>query len=224
MNFERLTVGAYKVNCSLIWGAARQALVVDPGFDAERIIEVLQRHELSVAGYLLTHRHVDHIHALAELHTLYAAPVYLHLADRERAFRETNQIPPHYSVPTRPVAEWVDPVSSKVWKVSDLSFQCLEAPGHTPGGVYYWFADENICFTGDTFLKGVSARMNRFTHDADALRESLCLLATLPPSTLIVPGHGDPVRLEQELLMNAELRRVLEETACEQDFASNGDL
>lgn len=223
MNFERLTVGAYKVNCSLIWGSARQVLVVDPGFDAEHIVEVLRSHDLSVAGYLLTHRHVDHIHALAELHALHAAPVFLHPADRERAFCEPNQISPHYSVPKRPAAEWVDPVSSKVWKISDLSFQCLEAPGHTPGGVYYWFADQNLCFTGDTFLKGVPARMNRYTHDADALQASLCLLATLPPSTLIVPGHGDPVRLEQELLTNAELKRAVEERASRTGFARPGE-
>lgn len=209
MNFERLTVGAYKVSCSLIWGSARQALVVDPGFDAERIIEVLRCHELSVAGYLLTHRHVDHLHALAELHASYAAPVYLHPADRERAFSDPNQIPPHYSVPKRPAAEWVDPVSSKVWKISDLSFQCLETPGHTPGGVCYWFENEAVCFTGDTLIKGGVPRFSRKRGDEAALEQSFRKLAQLPPETQLIPGHGETTTVAKELETNRFMKKAI---------------
>ena len=76
MNTKRITVGPYEVNCSIIWGETKQALLIDPGYDAGDIEAILQANGLSVAAYLLTHGHADHISALAELHAAHPAPVY----------------------------------------------------------------------------------------------------------------------------------------------------
>jgi hydroxyacylglutathione hydrolase len=234
MKIKFITVGAYEVNCSVVWGEAKQALIIDPGYDASLIQSCLDANDLTVAAYLLTHGHADHIHALAGLHAARPAPVYLHEADQKWAFGPNNQIPPHYPIPEKPGAEFIDPtdpprpagtppqegnsgdplhrrggrnevtdgVGSEGWKIADLSFQTLETPGHTPGGVCYWFKEEGVCFTGDTLFKGSCGRTDLPGGDARTLTASLKKLAKLPPETRIIAGHGEETTIAHELKTN----------------------
>jgi glyoxylase-like metal-dependent hydrolase (beta-lactamase superfamily II) len=213
MNTELITVGPFEVNCTVVWGENKQALIIDPGCDAEAIEAVLQTNNLSVAAWLLTHGHADHINALNELHTAHPAPVYLHPADERWAFGPNNQIPPYYPVPTKPDTDFPtlgkDNLDfSKVWKIADLSFQCLETPGHTPGGVCYWFKEHGVCFVGDTLFRGSAGRTDLPGGDARTLTASLKMLAeTLPPETRIISGHGEDTTMAHELATNFFLQR-----------------
>jgi hydroxyacylglutathione hydrolase len=219
MKIEQITVGAFAVNCSVIWGEAGQALIIDPGSDAGEIEAVLRRNGVQVAGYLLTHGHADHIDALAGLHAAHPAPVYMHPADAEWAFGPDNQIPPYYPVPSKPDTGILNPADSKDWKKAGPVFQtpeennvpqciCLETPGHTPGGVCYWFKEAGICFTGDTLFKGACGRTDLPGGDARTLTNSLGKLAhTLPPDTQIIAGHGERSTMKQEMATNFFLQR-----------------
>jgi glyoxylase-like metal-dependent hydrolase (beta-lactamase superfamily II) len=219
MQIEFMAVGPLQVNCAVVWGGSKQALVIDPGFDAPLILSCIAENHLSAAAYLLTHSHTDHLNALAEIHAVHPAPVYIHTRDCARAFRLPNRVSPHYPVPRKPDAEFVHPEfpllgkngekSSRVWKISDLSFQCLETPGHTPGGICYWFEEDNLCFTGDTLLKGSRGRIIPFVGDAKAMQQSLKRLAGLPPETRIIPGHGDETTIRHELETNPFLKRAV---------------
>ncbi|MBI9020574.1 MAG: MBL fold metallo-hydrolase [Verrucomicrobia bacterium] len=232
MQIKLIPVGPLQVNCAVVWGENKEALVIDPGFDAPLITACLDENDLNVAAYLLTHSHTDHINVLAELHAIRPAPVYIHARDYPRAFRRQNRILPRYPAPRRPAAEFVHPefpdlgnvaaknsaepkqkaspeaVGSTVLKISDLSFQCLETPGHTPGGVCYWFEEEKICFTGDTLFKGSRGRVNPFVGDEKDLMRSLKKLAGLPPETRIVPGHGESTTIGYEMQTNPFMKRA----------------
>ncbi len=213
MKIERITVGPFEVNCAVVWGEGKQALIIDPGYNAADIEAVLQVNGLTVTAYLLTHGHADHISALGELHAARPAPVYLHTADQKWAFGPNNQIPPHYPVPTKPAANFPtlgknDLDFSKPWKISGMSFQTLETPGHTPGGVCYWFKEADVCFTGDTLFKGSCGRTDLPGGDARTLTASLKKLAeTLPSETRIIAGHGEDSTMEHELATNFYLQR-----------------
>ncbi len=208
MKLELISVGPYEVNCAVVWGETKHALIIDPGYNAADIEAVIKKNGLDVAAYLLTHGHADHIHALSALHAARPAPVYLHAADQEWAFGNTNQIPPCYSVPQKPAADFPtfgkgDLEFSKPWKISDLVFQTLETPGHTPGGVCYWFKDNGVCFTGDTLFRGSCGRTDLPGGSARALSASLKKLAeTLPAETRIVAGHGLDSTMGRELATN----------------------
>ncbi|MFA7368991.1 MAG: MBL fold metallo-hydrolase, partial [Kiritimatiellales bacterium] len=109
MNVEILSVGPFEVNCAIVWGGAKQALVIDPGLDAADIEAVLRGNGLTVAAYLLTHGHADHLCALDELHAARPSPVYIHAEDFKWAFGAQNQIPPYYPVPGKPATEFIHP-------------------------------------------------------------------------------------------------------------------
>jgi glyoxylase-like metal-dependent hydrolase (beta-lactamase superfamily II) len=202
MNVEILSVGPFEVNCAIVWGKAKQALVIDPGHDADNIETALRQNGLTVAAYLLTHGHADHLCALAELHKKHPAPVYIHAEETKWAFGQQNQILPYYPVPGKPATEFVHPEVSKDWKIADLSFQTLETPGHTRGGVCYYFEDEKVIFTGDTLFKGTCGRTDLPGGDGRILAQSLKKLAALPDDVTVHAGHNESTTIGYEKKTN----------------------
>jgi len=202
MKIEFIPVGPYEVNCCVVWGASNQTWIIDPGCDAERIEALLERNGLSVAAYLITHGHADHINALATLHAARPAPVVIHAEDFRWAFGPANQIPPLYPVPEKPDADFFHPESSNEWNQSGLDIQTLETPGHSRGGVCYWFKEENVCFTGDTLFKGSCGRTDLPGGDGRILAQSLKKLAKLPSGTRMIAGHGEESTIAYEVETN----------------------
>ena len=81
---EVIPVGMLQCNCSILGDpVTREAIVVDPGDDVARILEILQRHRLKLRAIVSTHTHIDHVGGLAELHRATGAPVMIHEADME---------------------------------------------------------------------------------------------------------------------------------------------
>ncbi len=202
MNIKILSVGPFEVNCAIVWGEAKQALIIDPGYDAADIEAALRENGLSVAAYLLTHGHADHLCALDELHTTRPAPVYIHAEDYKWAFGQQNQIQPYYPVPGKPAAEFIHPEASGNCTISDLSFQTLETPGHTKGCVCYYFEQEKVIFTGDTLFKGTCGRTDLPGGDGRTLAQSLKKLAALPDAVTVYPGHNESTTIGYEKKTN----------------------
>lgn len=202
MNIEILSVGPFEVNCAIVWGDAKQALVIDPGYDATDIEAVLKSNGLTVTVYLLTHGHADHLCALADLHATRPAPVYIHAEDYRWAFGQQNQIPPYYPVPGKPSTEFIHPETSKDWTLADLSFQCLETPGHTKGCVCYYLKQEKVIFTGDTLFKGTCGRTDLPGGDGRILAQSLKKLAALPDDITVHAGHNESTTIGYEKRTN----------------------
>jgi glyoxylase-like metal-dependent hydrolase (beta-lactamase superfamily II) len=232
MNIEMISVGPFEVNCAIVWGETKQALVIDPGHDAARIETALKRNGLAVTAYLLTHGHADHLCALADLHATRPAPIYIHAEDYKWAFGQQNQIPPYYSVPIKPSTEFIHPENPPrpslcsghpsaegallksappegcpqggvgLITLADLSFQTLETPGHTKGCVCYYFEQEKIIFTGDTLFKGTCGRTDLPGGDGRILAQSLKKLAALPDDVTVHAGHNESTTIGCEKRTN----------------------
>lgn len=207
MKIETLVVGPFQVNCFLVWTNPGRALVIDPGCDADVIEAALQDHGLTVAAWLLTHGHADHISALAALHAKHPAPVYIHPADLRWCFTPQNRIEPYYPQPAKPDAEFPpigtnSPNASTPWNREEVPFQTLETPGHTPGCVCFYFPDEQIVFTGDTLFKGSCGRTDLPGGDGRVLAQSLKKLAALPDRVAAYPGHGESTSIGYEKKTN----------------------
>ena len=93
-------------------------------------------------------------------------------------------------------------VGSRVWNIAGLCFQCLETPGHTRGGVCYYFEQEKAIFTGDTLFKGTCGRTDLPGGDGRILAQSLKKLAALPGDVTVYPGHNESTTITYEKKTN----------------------
>jgi glyoxylase-like metal-dependent hydrolase (beta-lactamase superfamily II) len=206
MNIKIITVGPFEVNCCVIWKEAKQALVIDPGCDAADIEAVLRQNGLTVAAYLLTHGHADHICALADLCETRPAPVYLHAEDFKWCFGTQNQILPYYPVPQKPAAEFFHPESATM---PGFAVRTIETPGHTRGGVCYYFEEEKVLFTGDTLFKGSCGRTDLPGGDGRVLAQSLKKLAALPDDVIVHAGHNESTTIGHEKKTNFFMQQAV---------------
>jgi glyoxylase-like metal-dependent hydrolase (beta-lactamase superfamily II) len=206
MNIETLTVGAFGTNCFLVWGTSREAIVLDPGDDADRILGILREQQLTVAAYLLTHGHVDHITAVADMCQTLSAPVYIHSEDLPWAFDPDNQMPPFYSVPTPPKGAVHPLQDGEERSDAGLRYRVISTPGHTPGSVCFLFPDEHVLFSGDTLFAESVGRTDLPGGDSRALARSLARLAELDDRTVVYPGHGPATDMAHEKKHNYFLR------------------
>ena len=201
---KTVQVGLYDVNCSIL-GIGGEAWIVDPGSEAERIIELCRKASLAPKAILLTHAHFDHIGGVPTLAAAFPdMPIYIGRNDMKVIDHPMNQMPPEYPLIKRPKnlkdASLLEPASG---------IKVLDTPGHTPGGVCYYFAEDKILFSGDTLFAGSIGRTDFPGGDMTLLMQSLKLLAELPDDTSVVPGHGPATTIGYEKAGNPFMR-----TAC----------
>lgn len=208
MNVEAITVGPLQVNCYVAWGKVPDALVVDPGEDADRILDTLRTRRLKVAAYLLTHGHADHVSALAALCREQPAPVVLGPVDAAWAFTDLNQLPPVYPTPEKPSSPLVEAADGLEREDAGLLYRVIATPGHTPGGVCFYFPAERALFSGDTLFEGSVGRTDIPGGSARDLTRSLAHLVCLPDDTAVYPGHGPITTIGREKRTNFFLRQA----------------
>ena len=208
MHIEAIEVGPAASNCYLLWGEAQEALVVDPGAEGPQIVDVLRRHELKVAAYTLTHAHIDHIGALAEVVRIFPAPVGMHPSDLRFAFTSRNTLPPFYPTPAEAVDIAREYAEGQEWTDGGLAYRVLHTPGHSPGGVCFYFEAEKVLVGGDCLFAGSIGRTDLPGGDTGVLMESLRRLAGLPADTRVLPGHGPQTTIGEEKRTNPFLRGI----------------
>lgn len=205
MHVHPVLVGDFEVNCYVVWGDAQRALVIDPGADPEAVADVLDSRRLTVAAFLITHGHMDHVCALAPLATRYPAPIAMHPKDAAWAFSRANSMPP-YPVPTRPAAIERPLADGQTFEDGGLHYHVIATPGHTPGGVCFHFPEAKALFTGDTLFAGSVGRTDLPGGDDVVLSASLKVLTRLPDATTVYPGHGPKTTVGREKATNPFIR------------------
>ncbi len=206
MQITPIIVGSFEVNCYFLQGTEPKVLVVDPGDDAGRIRQEITARGLSVGAYLLTHGHTDHLSALNELFACMPAPIYLHASDAAWAFNDANCILPFYDVPKKPECHFQDIRDGSSWCEAGLGFMVFETPGHTPGGLCYYFSEPQVLITGDTLFAGSAGRTDLPGGDAHMLKHSLQRLTSFTDEVTIYPGHGPASSIGQEKRSNPFLQ------------------
>jgi glyoxylase-like metal-dependent hydrolase (beta-lactamase superfamily II) len=198
MRVHSVTVGLFEANCYVLADDAGSALVVDPGDDPERIAELIRTHRLTVAAFLVTHGHMDHVAALAPLAEQFPAPIAMHPRDAAWAFRPGNRMQPFYQAPRPPRGIDRPLADGQTWQDGALRYEILETPGHSPGCVCFHFPAEACVLTGDTLFAGSVGRTDLPGGSDRALRQSLRKLLRLPDETRVWPGHGPPTSIGAE--------------------------
>lgn len=203
MKVEAIPTGPFEAICYTVHSGSGRAAVIDPGFDAAAILTRLDALEVKVAAYVCTHGHMDHIHALADLHAARPAPVIMHSQDQQWAFGPENSMEPFYTVPRRPDVTAILPLESRPeWRFDGLAFRCIETPGHTPGSCCLYFHEAGILISGDTLFKGSCGRTDLPGGNPRRMRDSLRELRRLPEDVRVYPGHGPDTTIGIERASN----------------------
>lgn len=206
MKCERVVVGPFEVNCWVVAGAKREAIVIDPGADADTIHWHIVRHKLHVALYICTHGHVDHVSALAEMQRRHPAPAAMHPDDFKWAFTFANSMEPHYPRPEEPPSMDHLLREGATFTNAGITWTVIETPGHTPGGICIHVPEADALFTGDTLFAGSVGRTDFPGGNSRVLSASLARLSALPDKTAVYPGHGPETTIGEEKRSNYFLR------------------
>jgi len=201
-----VVVGSFQVNAYIVASDSGKALVVDPGDDAGIIGVTLRQNKLTVAAYLITHGHMDHVSGLAEMTRTFPAPVLMHPKDEAWAFSPANAILPHYESPERPAKIERHATDKMQCEDAGLKYEVIATPGHTPGGVCYYFPAAKTLFTGDTLFSGSVGRTDLEGSDEVLMERSLKRLTQLPDDTIVYPGHGPQTTIGREKKVNPFLK------------------
>ncbi len=201
MIITRLVVGPFQENSYVVTDPATGAtVVVDPGSDGDRIIAEIEGMGHELHAIWITQAHVDHIGAIATVKRRWNVPVHLHQLD-EPLYRiggrqaQLYGIP--YDEPPPPDANFVD---GQPLPLGKLVLSVMHAPGHSPGHVVIHGAGEAL--VGDCLFAGSVGRTDLPFSNAAQLEASLAKIASLPPETVIHPGHGDSSTIGEERISN----------------------
>jgi glyoxylase-like metal-dependent hydrolase (beta-lactamase superfamily II) len=234
---EVIPVGMLQCNCSILGDPVTcDAIVVDPGDDVGRILEILQRHRLRVRAIVSTHTHIDHVGGLAELHRATGAPVMFHEADME--------LYKHLDIQ----AKWLGVATPSMMRIEDFVKEgdavrwggfvarVLHTPGHTPGSISLVIepgvtgaavtgsarghdgghgaasdtgsiVESGILLAGDTLFQRSIGRTDLWGGSTPQILKSIReKLLVLPEETVVFPGHGETTTIGEEREGNPFLR------------------
>jgi glyoxylase-like metal-dependent hydrolase (beta-lactamase superfamily II) len=207
---KTLQVGPLRCNCTIIGDlVSKQAIVVDPGGDAQRILDLLQEQDFTVSQILHTHAHFDHFLASSEMHEQTGAPLCLHRADQPLWEHLEDQCT-MFGIPYTPVPvphHWLS--DEEELPLSQIQGKALFTPGHTPGSMSFWFEDAKLLIAGDTLFQGGIGRTDLWGGDYATIERSIReQLYTLDEQTLVVTGHGPSTTIGHEIRHNPFVRPV----------------
>jgi len=215
MIIEELTVTAFQQHTRIVGcETTKQAICIDPGDEAERIVETLERFNLNLQAIALTHAHLDHVGGVAALKKLKpSAKINLHKGD-ELMYRGLPEQPAWLGIPRSqwetlgltfepppPVDEyWTD---GQTYAVGELNFKVLHCPGHTPGHVVFYAPEERKVFVGDVLFAGSIGRTDLPGGSTEQLLDSIKnKLLTLDDDVTVYSGHGPLTTIGEERLTN----------------------
>ena len=205
IEISAITVGPLQENCYLVVDtASKHAVVVDPGDEADRIVDVLHSNEARLTAIWLTHGHVDHVGAVAPLVSRYGVPVYLHPSDLplyERAAVTGRMYGMSFEQPGPPDRSLRDGDSVVCGTVS---FQVIHVPGHSPGQVAC--VGNGVCLSGDLLFAGSIGRTDLPLSNPADMHQSLLKISTLADDVVVLPGHGEVTTIGREKVGNPFLR------------------
>ena len=203
LKVHTLPLGDYQTNTYIVYDSGSQGCaVIDPGYQAEVILNKVAQLGLTVDAVLLTHGHFDHVGAVEEIVNATGCKLWMSESD--------------WSQPIDPMTTYFYPIANcdftevnfceddEIIHAGGLTFHIITTPGHTHGSVCYICG--NAIFSGDTLFAGSCGRTDLPSGDWKTILSSLRRLAELEGDYRVYPGHGESTTLARERMYNPYLR------------------
>lgn len=195
MKIERLVGGSLESNGYVIYDRERgECFVIDPGYNGERFLRIIEGLELKMKGILLTHHHYDHVGGVEKIKAATGCPVFIHRADADPYKKHADVLLEHGDTLT----------------LGDEEIKVLHTPGHTKGSVCFYSEQSKVAFTGDTVFNVEVGRVDLEGGSLDEIANSVRNIINLWSDEIVIyPGHGDSCSMEYVRQNNPEYRYVL---------------
>ena len=212
MNFKRFIFNPVDVNCYILWDESKEAVIIDAAvlFDEEKeeLKSFIHANGLTVKHHLNTHLHFDHIFGNPFIEQEFG--VKSEANDKDWPWAETiservSRFGLRYNEKIPTIGRVLNDGDTITFGNSTI--KAIHVPGHSPGSLAYYVAEENILFSGDALFQGSIGRTDFADADFDTLISSIKdKLFSLPDNTRVYPGHGDSTTIEFEKQYNRFLQ------------------
>lgn len=202
MILHRIEVGPLYVNCYIL-GCRKTKIgaVIDPGDEAERILQDAKALGLKIEQIINTHGHADHIAANREIKEATEARIYIHPEDAEMLTDPQKNLSIYFgpAIDSPPADSFLE--EGNMHRIGELEFKILHVPGHSRGSVC--LAKDGSAIVGDTVFSGSIGRTDFPGGSFDILTDNIkSKIFTLGDATELFPGHGPPTTVGRERLHN----------------------
>lgn len=208
MNIEIIPVTEFQQNCSLIWDDEKNAAIIDPGGEAEKLIGRIEELGLNLEAILLTHAHLDHVGAAEQVKQHFGVEIWGPQEEDRFLFESLPEQSQRFGMPTIHAFlpdRWLH--EGEIIHAGGGIFEILHLPGHTPGHIGFIEKQKKAAFTGDVLFQGSIGRTDlpggNYTQLISAIREKLF---KLNGDMIIIAGHGPYTTIEHEKTNNPFLK------------------
>jgi hydroxyacylglutathione hydrolase len=220
LDARSFTVGAVQENSYIVRSGpqATSAVIVDPGDEAERLLEGARALGVEIEAILLTHCHFDHIGAVAPVAAATGAPVYCPVIEKPLLSDIMRWVPPGFGPFESYEADHTLAGGERL-SLAGMDIEVIFTPGHSPGHLTY--AIDGALLSGDVLFQGSVGRVDLPGGDWATLEASIeGLLRTHPADTVVYPGHMGITTLGRERDTNPFLSEIRSRLPSEQAAAS----
>ncbi|MBR1427433.1 MAG: MBL fold metallo-hydrolase [Prevotella sp.] len=213
LKIQRFVCNPYQENTYVVSDETQECVIIDCGayFQDERmaLVEYINGNGLTPKHLICTHGHFDHCMGNDTVYEVFGLQPEVNKKDDFLMSNMQDQamyfLGIEYDNTIPPVGKYID--SNDVIEFGSHKFTVIETPGHTPGGITFYCAEEKVAFTGDTLFQMSIGRTDFEGGDDKEMRHTLIdVLAKLPAETTIWSGHGPKTTIGAEISMNPYLR------------------
>lgn len=199
-------------NCYIVYDeVSHEAAVIDPGFywddEKRQLHKFIEASDLQVKYLLCTHLHFDHIFGTTYVEDTFGVKISASLDDSPWItdfLRSVSRFGIRATELPRPVSHPLH--NGDTLMLGEYTLSCIATPGHSAGGMCFYIQGEGVLFSGDTLFQGSIGRTDFEDGSYAQLIHSIqTQLLTLPPHTIVYPGHGDPTSIGDEMKYNPYL-------------------
>lgn len=202
----------YPTNCYIIFDEEKNAVIIDPGYDKDKIISKIAIHNLNVKYIFLTHCHADHLSVLDDILDYTKCDILIHKKDLSGIFNEKSYSDLlNVKIPKVEKDKLIGLKDKDIVKVGNMEFEIIHTPGHTDGSICIYEKTTHSLFTGDTLFHDCYGRVDLISGNFKDIENSLNMLFYRFYDTIIYPGHDKIINIndcKKRIKLLLKVRRI----------------